>query len=698
MEEKSSLQYAGGRVKTIKNRLYQTLTAICVICLLWCGYSTWRRAMKNFPDAVCPKGGKSLLILGGVLLLVGTWQFLFARIDRMSRRERAVCAAALFAVMIAVYVGMISVLHIVPRNDSHSMLDQALYMARTGTNSIHPDSVYLTYFSKYGNNYLLTLFFVQFFRGMDALGATDLYQTVYMLNAVCLMIGCIFSCLIARRIRNGAAAVKVLVLFVCNPVFYIMTFWVYSNTLSIPFAMLLFYLGVCLYQTENRKRKLLLGCIGAFVAVIGYQIRPTAVFPVLAFLVGWFFYILPKLREKTWHVRELAPHAAALVLLLAIAAGTQMTVSNRCQQAFGSISHANYPLTHWLMMGSHGKGVYNEADDKFTLTLPDDKKGPVTKAKTIEHYQRLGAKGTAKLWLKKMAITWGDGWFQMSRRLNQMEGYSWTYQHLIGGKSFAIKYYSQCFWLSVLLLTICNLMRQFGRRAVLTYDFLLMTVILGGIVFYLFWEVKSAYAISFLPFFFLLAGGHTLPMPEEKHRKTAARIGLCAVWAAVLIGAGNVQRVAALRSQTPKYVIRSYGSTWVELVHLFDGETMTQTFYPNHSFDTIRLKIRTQAGAADASQESANFTVQLRNAAGQVVYETSVTPNDIEDQSRVCLDTGVQPADKNGYTLSITKHAGFKQDMSLWTSTGMSLDSYTGTMTVGNTEKQTDLYMSVYRK
>lgn len=145
---------------------------------------------------------------------------------------------------------------------------------------------------------------------MDALGATDLYQTVYMLNAVCLIIGCIFSCLIARRIRNGAAAVKVLVLFVCNPVFYIMTFWVYSNTLSIPFAMLLFYLGVCLYQTENRKRKLLFGCIGAFVAVIGYQIRPTAVFPVLAFLVGWFFYILPKLREKTWHVRELVPRAA----------------------------------------------------------------------------------------------------------------------------------------------------------------------------------------------------------------------------------------------------------------------------------------------------------------------------------------------------------------------------------------------------
>ena len=138
--------------------------------------------------------------------------------------------------------------------------------------------------------------------------------------------------------------------------------------------------------------------------------------------------------------------------------------------------------------------------------------------------------------------------------------------------------------------------------------------------------------------------------------------------------------------------------SWVEPVHLFDGGTMTQTFYPNHSFDTIRLKIRTQAGAADASHEVAIFTVLLRNAAGQVGYETSVTPNDIEDQSRVCLDTGVQPSDKNGYTLSITKHAGSKQDMSLWTSTGMSLDSYTGTMTVGNTEKQTDLYMSVYRK
>jgi hypothetical protein len=681
-----------------KNRLYQFLTAVTVLALLWCGYSTWRRALKVFPKAVCPKGEKTLLLLGGIVLLVGTWQVLFAAIDRMSRRRRMVCAACLFAVMIAVYVGMISVLHIVPRNDSHSLLDQALYMARTGTNMIHPDSVYVTYFSKYGNNYLLTLFFVWFFRGMDALGVTDLYRAVYILNAACLVVGCIFSCLIARRLRGGAAAVKVLVLFVCNPVYYIMTFWVYSNTLSVPFAMILFYLGVCLYQIENPKQKLLLGCIGAVVTVLGYQIRPTAIFPVLAFLVGWFFYVMPKLRHRPWNIKKLAPRMAAFVLMAAIAAGTQIIVSDRCQQAFGSVSHANYPLTHWLMMGSHGKGVYNEADDKFTLTLPDDKKGPVTREKTIQNYRNLGIKGTAKLWLKKTATTWGDGWFQMSRRLNQMEGYSWVYQHLIGGRSFAIKYYSQCFWLSILLMTVWNLLRQLGRRTVLTYDFLLMTVILGGIVFYLFWEVKSAYAISFLPFFFLLAGGHTLPVPEQKQRRLAARIGLCAVWAAVLVGSGNVQRAAAARSQTPKYVIRSYGSTWIEPVSLFDGETVTQTFYPNHSFDTIRLKIRTQAGVLGASQETADFAVQLRNAAGQVVYETTITPDRIENESNVYLDTGVQQADKNGYTLSITKHAGSAQDMSLWTSSGMSLDSYTGTMTIGDMEKQTDLYMSVYRK
>lgn len=681
-----------------KNRLYQFLTAVTVLAILWCGYSTWRRALKVFPKAVCPKGEKTLLLLGGIVLLVGTWQVLFAAIDRMSRRKRMVCAACLFAVMIAVYAGMISVLHIVPRNDSHSLLDQALYMARTGNNMIHPDSVYVTYFSKYGNNYLLTLFFVWFFRGMDALGVTDLYRTVYILNAACLVVGCIFSCLIARRIRGGAAAVKVLVLFVCNPVYYIMTFWVYSNTLSVPFAMILFYLGVCLYQIKNPKLKLLIGCIGAVVTVLGYQIRPTAVFPVLAFLVGWFFYVMPKLRHRPWSIKRLVPRMAAFVLMAAIAAGTQIMVSDQCQQAFGSVSHANYPLTHWLMMGSHGKGVYNEADDKFTLTLPDDKKGPVTRAKTIQNYRNLGVKGTVKLWLKKTAMTWGDGWFQMSRRLNQMEGYSWVYQHLIGGRSFAIKYYSQCFWLSILLMTVWNLLRQLGRRTALTYDFLLMTVILGGIVFYLFWEVKAAYAISFLPFFFLLAGGHTLPVPEQRQRRLAARIGLCAVWVAVLVGSGNVQRAAAVRSQTPKYVIRSYGSTWIAPVSLFDGEIMTQTFYPNHSFDTIRLKIRTQAGVLGASQEIADFAVQLRNAAGQIVYETTITPDMIENESNVYLDTGIQQADKNGYTLSITKHAGSEQDMSLWTSSGMSLDSYTGTMTIGDIEKQTDLYMSVYRK
>lgn len=90
--------------------------------------------------------------------------------------------------------------------------------------------------------------------------------------------------------------------------------------------------------------------------------------------------------------------------------------------------------------------------------------------------------------------------------------------------------------------------------------------------------------------------------------------------------------------------------------------------------------------------------MQLRNAAGQVVYETSVTPNDIEDQSRVCLDTGVQSADKNGYTLSITKHAGSKQDMSLWTEHGHELGFVYRNDDGRQYGKQTDLYMSVYRK
>ena len=108
--------------------------------------------------------------------------------------------------------------------------------------------------------------------------------------------------------NSTSAAARGLVLFVCNPVFYIMTFWVYSNTLSIPFAMLLFYLGVCLYQTENRKRKLLLGCIGAFVAVIGYQIRPTAVFPVLAFLVGWFSRMRRAIRQEK--IQPITRHTA----------------------------------------------------------------------------------------------------------------------------------------------------------------------------------------------------------------------------------------------------------------------------------------------------------------------------------------------------------------------------------------------------
>ena len=64
-------------------------------------------------------------------------------------------------------------------------------------------------------------------------------------------------------------------------------------------------------------------------------------------------------------------------------------ISQLNNKYFGSISNQNFPITHWLMMSSHGEGLNDPKDVQYTLSF--DTKEVKTKAtinKTIEHYKR----------------------------------------------------------------------------------------------------------------------------------------------------------------------------------------------------------------------------------------------------------------------------------------------------------------------
>ena len=72
-------------------------------------------------------------------------------------------------------------------------------------------------------------------------------------------------------------------------------------------------------------------------------------------------------------------------------------------------SEREVPITHFLMMGSHGNGTYDNEDVKYTKSIqnPEERKQKTWNA-YVENLKNNGIAGNVKLLLKKEAV-WGIG-------------------------------------------------------------------------------------------------------------------------------------------------------------------------------------------------------------------------------------------------------------------------------------------------
>ncbi len=728
-------------------------------------------------------GWRIALLLVLELVLLWFFRVIFRHFESCSMRRLHVDAAVLFFCSLVIYLVLISQLRIVPITDSHSVLDQALSLARNGLDSMSADSIYANYFSKYANNYPVTLLFAGYFWLVEKLGVSDMYLASCLFNMCCLLLGSLFTWLAAKRAFGPRTAAKVLLLCVMNPVYYLMVFWVYTNTLSVPFVMALIYLALCVRDARSRRMRTLLAAVLGAVAAAGIQLRATTAIPVIAIVICFGIEVFqriqnaernPNFRERDVQeeksrdyrktkegskdrkykeirndfvrqkraeygkIRKGCPGwTGVLLAAVAVTAAVYLTISTACSSCFSEVSDGNYPITHWLMMGSHGNGTYNTTDDRYTFSFEtQEEKKEATLAAAIENYKELGATGTAQLFLRKMVITWSDGYFGADQRLGQTMRYTPLYSLLVGEESDFFQLYCQVFWLAVGFFVICACIRCLRGKSMRLLPFLLILTLFGAIIFYWFWEVKAAYALPFLPIFYLLAGyGSGLWQKEEviqvarsekmisgaagtehfnetgcekemvkrslqkkpsgNHREWLASLVLILLFAVAVC-----QKISSYETIHYDYSIYSNGGSWMKSIDLDEGDTVTQEFYPNAAFNRIALRVKAQSeeGQEEDATNDCRLQVTLTDAAGAIVYQGFITAEDIKDQMAV-LSVGEHPADaQGGYVLTVTKEKGTSGNLLLRTRKGLCLDDYRGTFTICGEEQETDLYLQVYRE
>ncbi len=640
-----------------------------------------------------------LTVMTGVTLVL-----LYRFLNHLNRRQLIAASVVLFGIMLLAFAAVFLGFRTVSGSDAMDLQDMALYFAKTGERPISESSPHYAYFGYYANNYFLTILMSYYFRLCMAVGISDMYGPMLALSVAGILTAAVFLFLTGVRVRGLCAGVKALALCVMNPLYYVLALWVYTNVLSIPFMMAGLYFAICVYQAKNSRGRRIACILAAVSVTLGYYIRPTAAIPMIAAAVCAFLWGI-RSRKNLFYVLRCAVLVAAVTLLLAKA------VSLLNEDYFGPVFDQNFPITHWLNMGSHGVGGHNSGDDRFIKQFATkEEKSAAALQKMIEHYQSYSLPELAAFFYWKIISVWGYGnsgdilvEVMQDRKMTPL--YSWV----VGDHMDLFRAYCFAFRILTLLFMLVALWKLLRTKKIDPYQFLFVLSFFGGVLFYCFWEAKNSYSLPFV-YLMLLVAAHgadvlaqrALPVQPKTSEgrgprralRSAAILGLVCT-AGICLFAYHCMTGGSLLHQDWSVRCRE-GISTAKINVKSKRLELSQEFYASKPFNTLEL-----SGGADKTAAAKNTACQLTllDQDGTVVYEAEITAAELTAGNYLTLQTGlIIPEGRTRYTLKLSKAGKGGGKLFFRRRTGSYLDSYDGTLTVNGKEWENDLFLCVYRE
>lgn len=345
----------------------------------------------------------------------------------------------------------------------------------------------------------------------------------YLLNMLCVTSSITGASLLAFRLFGKRTGVLTALFFLGVTPMYLYIPIVYTDTLSMPFAIWTVYVWSLIRPGKkgNAAFYILIGVLAA----MGFLIKQIAAIGLAAFLVD-FLLDRKKYSSFSGKNRNFVQKMISAVLPMAVTLFSFVIAISAFRyyvdyKGFNSRIDYNKSLsvTHWLMMGmnkpyadggtSSGYGGFSAEDVRFSRlfpTTPDKKSAELSIIRT--RLRQFGIGGYARFLLKKMEWTWTDGTYFAPVKLARYPVQRNVLHKFVlfsDGKSNRLYRAFAQFIQAVLLfmiLTGCVLsLRKKPNRT-----FRLMTLMcLGLMVFLLFWEARSRYLAFMLPVFVVMA-------------------------------------------------------------------------------------------------------------------------------------------------------------------------------------------------
>lgn len=675
-----------------------------------------------------------VFLIALILLFVGFIFLAFAWIDRAGHRKRLLMFLILGGVFLVMQLFIAFGLRTIQNTDAFEVQDQALAIAR-GVHQI-VDYTKSTYFAKYGNNDLYLIFCVQVFR-VCMLLHIHAYRTVFaVLNVAAVDLGILMTWRTVFLLRGPKAALKVFVLSVFNPLNILLICWPYTCTLSMPLMMLSLWMAAAFLKgkdsgTLHFVEFLVIG----LTAVTAYYFRPTAAFPVIALVLCGVCAGVQKLlketssftREKNRKLRNLVRKGIPAVCVIFLMAVTSSSIRNASLR-LDPVTDTQFPTVYWLMLGASETGRVNSEDMNFNRRMYTEKENREADIAAVRQIlKERGLAGNVKHYLEKTGLTWSDGTAEyLSRSMGSENSIPWLYQFLNGPGAGILYLWCQAYRMVMLFMALAGILVWLcsGRKSGCAGNFIFQVCVitlLGGFVFYTFWEGKPVYSYPFLPYLILVS----LPAWEKAYRvyegkyqdapssaKTIRRLVLVVLLAVTGLGLFQKYVITAASGvfDVPSIVCDSTAlADWVSVP---EGQTLTQSYYPSGAFNTILIRART-AGRGNTKDKyrivvvSGDSGEEANSAAYRpedVIADKTVQAGKIKDRRIILNFPTVFPAKNEAFRIIVTNLStegkgqdGLQSTVRFGTRLCYVMDEYKGNCVVKGRRHAGDLLIRVGR-
>lgn len=386
-----------------------------------------------------------------------------------------------------------------------------------------PEKFDYNYFMLYPNNLLLLLIFSNIYKLVLNFQFIDFRFILVVINIIMIDIAIWTTLQVIKKLLGKRI---VLISYILFSLLFAFSPWMlipYSDTLSMLFPILIFYLYIKQKELKNKTLRLLLIFNMGILGLIGFQIKPTAIIVLIAIIMGEILYSSIS-RKEIFRIIGIILILASGVLVAKV--GYENFTENIVVNGHNLADREDIevPFTHFIMMGMQSVhvenrgtiyGAYNEQDINFTISKPTkEEKVSGNIEEIMKRLEIFGVGGYLKFLSNKICWVLSDGTFYYGGEGNFMreEPYSSGYisermQNVFNTNTK--EYYNlanvlQGFWILIIFLIaypIFSKNKDYDNK----YLFIERLTLTGIILFLAFFEGRSRYIINHLPFFILVA-------------------------------------------------------------------------------------------------------------------------------------------------------------------------------------------------